>query len=139
MSFIKIWVHLIWTTKNSQPLLTKNIRQQVFRHICENAQVKNIDIDFINGHVDHLHCLIALTPQQTIDQVVQHVKDESALWINQKSLCQQRFEWQKEYLAVSVSESDIEELRVYIKNQEVQHQKKTFQEEYSELIQKYGF
>ena len=50
MSFIHVYVHFVWSTKNRVPLLTKDIRHQVFQHIKENAKTKNIHIDFINGY-----------------------------------------------------------------------------------------
>ena len=135
MPFIKIWVHLVWATKNRQPFLTKNIRQQVFNHISENAKEKNIYIDFINGHVDHIHCLISLNQEQTIAKIMQLIKGESSFWINKNNLCQQKFEWQDEYFAVSVGESSVDKVREYIKNQEIHHQKKTFQQEYDEFME----
>ncbi|MEN8121519.1 MAG: transposase [Bacteroidota bacterium] len=58
MSFIKVYVHYVWSAKNRQALLTDNIRSDVFSHIRENARNKNIFIDFINGYKDHVHCLI---------------------------------------------------------------------------------
>ena len=48
-------------------------------------------------------------------------------------------EWQDEYFAGSVPESQIDTVRNYIKNQESHHKHKTFQEEYDELISKFGF
>ena len=67
------------------------------------------------------------------------IKGESAFWINKQKLCLNRFEWQDEYFAIYVSESMVDKVRMYIKNQENHHQKKTFAEEYEELIAKYGF
>ena len=139
MPFIKIWIHLVWATKKREPLLTKDIRQLVFKHIRENAVIKNIHVDFVNGHVDHVHCLISLHPEQTISKVVQLIKGESSCWINKNNLCKEHFEWQDEYFAVSVSESGVNKVREYIKNQEEHHSKKTFQEEYDEFMKKYGF
>ena len=139
MPFIKIWIHLVWATKKREPLLTKDIRQLVFKHIRENAVIKNIHVDFVNGHVDHVHCLISLHPEQTISKVVQLIKGESSCWINKNNLCKEHFEWQDEYFAVSVSESSVNKVREYIKNQEEHHSKKTFQEEYDEFMKKYGF
>jgi len=139
MPFIKIWVHLVWATKNRKPLLTSDIRQKVFSHIRENAKTKNIDAGFVNGHADHVHCLIALNPEQTIAKVVQLIKVESSFWINKNSLCKSKFEWQDDYFAVSVSESGVAKLREYIKNQEAHHARKTFQQEYDEFMEKYGF
>ena len=135
MPFIKIWINLVWATKKREPLLTKDIRQLVFKHIRENAVIKNIYVDFVNGHVDHVHCLISLHPEQTISKVMQLIKGESSCWINKNNLCKEHFEWQDEYFAVSVSESGVNKVREYIKNQEEEHSKKTFQEEHDEFMQ----
>jgi len=70
---------------------------------------------------------------------MQLIKGESSFWINKQGLTKEKFEWQDEYFAVSVSESMIDKVREYIKNQEEHHSKKTFQQEYDEFINKYGF
>ena len=124
MPLLKIWIHLVWATKNREPILTQDIRQQIFSHIRENASKKNIYVDFVNGHVDHVHCLISLNQEQTIAKIVQLIKGESSFWINKNNLCRQKFEWQDEYFAVSVSESGINKVREYIKNQEDYHKNK---------------
>ena len=139
MPFIRIWIHLVWATKSRQPFLTKDIRQKVFAHMKENAPKKNIYLDFVNGYTDHVHCLISLNQEQTISKVVQLIKGESSFWINKNNLCKENFEWQDDYFAVSVSESGVNKVREYIKNQEVHHETKTFQQEYDEFIEKYGF
>jgi len=139
MGYIKIWVHLVWSTKNREPLLDADIRKQVFDHIRENAVNKCIYIDFINGHVEHVHCLISLGPGQNIDKILMLLKGESSHWINKNNIFKKKFEWQDEYFAVSVSESGVNKVRDYIKNQEEHHRKKSFQEEYNEFIHKYGF
>ena len=70
---------------------------------------------------------------------MQLIKGESAFWFNKQGFMNQKLEWQDEYFAVSVSESQIETVRNYIKNQEEHHKHKTFQQEYDEFIVKYGF
>ena len=70
---------------------------------------------------------------------MQLIKGESAFWFNKQELTKQKLEWQDEYFAVSVSESQIDMVRNYIKNQEGHHKHKTFQQEYDEFIIKYGF
>ena len=140
MGYTKVWVHLVWATKKRAPSLNKkDIRQKVYDHIKENAKAKNIYVDFINGYIDHIHILISLSAEQTIANVVQLIKGESSYWINKNKLTPQKFEWQDDYFAVSVSESGVNKVRDYIKNQEEHHQKKTFQEEYNEFMDKYGF
>ncbi len=139
MPYIKIWIHLIWTTKERQPLLKKEIRLKIFNHIRENALSKGIHLDFINGYTDHVHTLISLKSDQMIAKVAQMLKGESSHWINQTELLNVKFEWQDEYIAVSVSESIVDKVREYIKNQEAHHRKKSFSEEYREFMKKYGF
>ena len=139
MAFVKVWIHFVWSTKNRKPLLNGDIRRNVFEHIRENAQAKGIRLDFINGYVDHVHCLISLGTDQTIEKLMQLIKGESSFWITKNKLTKDKFEWQDEYFAVSVSESLVDKVRDYIKNQESHHKKKTFQEEYNEIISKFGF
>ena len=107
MGYIKIWIHLVWTTKNREPLLSKEIRSSLFEHIRENAQSKDIYIDFINGYLEHIHCLISLKSGQNIDRILMLLKGESSHWINKSKLTKTKFEWQDEYFAVSVSESTV--------------------------------
>ena len=143
MSFIKVYIHFVWNTKNRhQYLSTLEIRQKVWQHIRQNAKEKGIFIDRINGHKEHCHCLISLGKDQTLQQIMQFLKGESSHWINKEKVLgneRARFNWQEEYFAVSVSESVVEKVRKYIDNQENHHRKKTYQEEYDEFIEKYGF
>lgn len=140
MPFVKVYLHCVWSTKNRIPYLdTIELRQKVWNHIRENAIQKGIYIDFINGYSDHCHCLISLGVDQNIQKVIQLIKGESSFWINNNELTKEKFQWQEEYFAVSVSESILDKVRDYIKNQEEHHKKKSFQEEYDEFILKYGF
>jgi REP element-mobilizing transposase RayT len=139
MPYVRIWVHLVWSTKNREPILGKDIRLKVFEHIRANARAKNIFLDTIGGYVDHVHALVSLGPDQTIAKVAQLLKGESSHWVNKESLTQTRFEWQDEYAAFSVSESAVEAVRSYISGQEEHHHRKAFAEEYQEILTRHGF
>lgn len=103
------------------------------------ATAIDIFIDFVNRYPDHCHCLVSLGVDQTIQKVTQLIKGESSYWINKNGLTKHKFEWQDEYYAVTVSESILNKVREYIKNQEEYHRKKTFQDEYDEFISSIGF
>lgn len=139
MSFVKVMIHAVWGTKSRYPYLTKEIRQNVISHIKENALKKQIYIDTINGHSDHLHCLFGLNADVSIAKTLQLIKGESAFWINQENLTIPKFEWADEYFAASVSESQLNKVRAYINNQEQHHKKITFASEYDNFIKKYNF
>lgn len=140
MPYLKIYIHCVWSTKNRIPFLdTKDIRYRVWQHIKDNAKEKNIYIDCISGYSDHCHCLISLSSDQNIQTVMQLLKGESSYWINKNLLTTDRFEWQDEYFAVSVSESLADNVRKYIKRQEEHHLKKTYDEEFEEIKSKFNF
>ncbi len=139
MPWVRVWIHFVWSTKDREPLLTAEIRKRLFAHIRANARKKGIYIDFINGYVDHVHCLISLGTDQTIGKIMQLVKGESSNWMNKNRLCHGHFAWQDEYFAASVSESNVDAVRRYIENQEDHHRLRTFDEEFEDFLLRAGF
>ena len=144
MPFVKAYIHLVWSTKNREPFLnTKAIRDKVWHHIKENSLKKGIFVDSVNGYADHCHCVISLGADQTIQKLVQLIKGESSFWINNNYGIElpkgKRFQWQDEYYAVSVSQSQIDVVRNYLRNQEIHHRKRSYKEECDELIKKFRF
>ena len=138
MSYVKIWIHTVWGTHNRKPVLTREVRVQLFSHITSNTRDKGIYIDSIGGITDHVHCLFSLDSDLSVAKAMQLIKGESAYWINKTKLVRSRFSWAKEYFASSVSESVLPKVRSYIRNQELHHKKKTFKEEYDLFIEKSG-
>jgi putative transposase len=139
MSYIKIMVHVVWGTKNREPVLTSEKRKLLFDHIRANAKTKGIYIDTLGGHTDHVHCLVSLGGDQTISKVVQLIKGESSFWANREKLLTPKLIWAEDYFAASVSESSIENVRNYINTQEEHHKKVIFTDEYEKFIKSYGF
>ena len=135
MSYVRIYVHFVWATKNRERFLDSfELRKSVWRHIKQNAATKGIFIDRINGYHDHCHALISLGAEQTPAKIMQLIKGESSHWINENKLTRTRFEWQREYFASSVSDSSIENVRTYIENQERHHRTSTSLEEFTQYI-----
>lgn len=132
-------VHCVFGTKNKEPILVSGKREELFKHIRENARTKDIYIDTINGHIDHIHCLISLGAEQNIAKLMQLIKGEASFWTNKHKLFGHKLEWTEDYFAASVSESSLDKVRDYIKNQEEHHRKITFTEEYEKFIHSYGF
>uniref|UniRef100_A0A7V2ZJ33 IS200/IS605 family transposase n=1 Tax=Ignavibacterium album TaxID=591197 RepID=A0A7V2ZJ33_9BACT len=140
MSWVRVWVHLVFSTKNREPYLnSRELREKVFNHIKDNAKEKDIWLDSINGYKEHIHCLISLNKEQSISKIAQLIKGESSFWINKNKLTKNKFIWQDDYWAVSVSESHIENVKKYISEQEEHHRIKTVSEEVDEFMKKYGW
>ncbi len=77
---------MVWSTKNRQPLINNSIKEQLIKHIEENAKSKDIYIDTINGDIDHLHILLSLGSSQSIAKITNLLKGESSNWINKHNL-----------------------------------------------------
>ena len=139
MSFIRIWLHCVWTTNRRIPYLRDDIRDQVIFHILETSRSKNIYIDYLNGYQEHLHALISLGATQTVSDIMRSIKGESSFWINKNKLTSHRFEWQDDYYAVSIGASQVDSLRKYIRNQVDHHKSVTWEEELRKLEEEYDF
>lgn len=139
MSYVTIWVHLVFATKYREPFLTKKLRYNVQKHIIANCVKKDIFLQAINGYTEHMHCLISLGKEQTIANVAKLIKGESSHWINENKLTKDEFHWQDDYYAVSISQSQVARVVKYIKNQEAHHAVKSFDDEVEEFMSKYGW
>ena len=139
MPYTKVMIHFIWSVKNRQPIISASIKPLLLAHIKANSKLKNIFIDTLNCVEDHIHLLISLGTEQTISKVAMLIKGESSFWVNKQKLLNQKFEWQDEYIALSVSESGVDKVRQYILNQEEHHKKQTFTQEYESFLKLHGF
>ncbi len=121
MSYVRIWVHIVFTTRNHEPNLSTEIRRKLIDHIRANCRDKDIFLDTIGGWTDHLHLLISLGREQNISKVMILIKGESGHWLNQQNILRGKFYWQDDYYAISVSESQVDRVRTYIEGQEEHH------------------
>ena len=137
MSYLRIWVHCVWTTNKRIPYLKDKLKDEVIFHIRDNAKLKGIYIDHINGHNEHLHALISLGGKQNISEIMQKIKGESSFRINKNKLTRLKFEWQDDFYSVSIGMPQLDNLRKYILNQEQHHKIVTFQEELDSIIEEY--
>jgi REP element-mobilizing transposase RayT len=139
MPYTKVMIHFMWSTKNRVPLIDNKLKPVLLNHIKENSVKQGIFIDRHNCVKDHVHLLVSLGTEQTISKIMMLIKGESSFWVNKQKLIRHKFEWQDEYIALSVSESAIQKVRDYIDRQEEHHKKVTFMQEYNEFIKAHGF
>ncbi|MGK0638438.1 IS200/IS605 family transposase [Schleiferia thermophila] len=120
-SFNRIWIHAIWSTKERLPLIDSTVEKEVYQNLSEQFRELGCPVRIINGMSDHVHCLFLLNPQKSIAEVIKQIKGSSSYYINKKNLIDGRFAWQTGYAAYSVSESVVESVYQYIKNQKQHH------------------
>ena len=130
-------VHAVWGTKNHEHFFKKEIKQMVIAHILQNAKSKSIYIDRLNGHAEHLHCLLGLNADMSISKCMNLIKGESAFWINREKIISSKFAWGDEYYAVSVSDGSLDNVRKYIDMQEEHHRTVSFQQEVEKFLKEY--
>ncbi len=138
-SYVKVFIHLVWSTKNREPFLRKDVHPVVVQHILDYSKIQKIFINAINIQKDHIHVLITMRSDQNIDEVAKLLKGESSHWINSENLIRPKFSWQRGYGAFSLSPSHIEAVKNYISSQNEHHRKITYREEVLELLKKYGY
>lgn len=132
-SYSSLWVHLIWSTKNREPILTPSLKQEVYKVIKGIAIDHEIYLDCINGVEDHVHLLVRLRTDQSVADVVKTIKGNS--WEYFKDDPDKYITWQDGFAAFSVSPDQLKRVRSYIYNQEKHHQHKSFSEELKEIKQ----
>jgi len=91
----------------------------------------------IGGMPDHVHALVSMNPKQSPSDLIFHVKRSSSLWINENRFVREKFSWQEGFGAFSYGKSQISNVANYIQNQETHHKKRTFREEYLEILKKF--
>jgi putative transposase len=130
-SYSALWVHLVWSTKNREPVLTQPLRAEVFKVMLDIATDHEIYVECLNGIEDHVHLLVRLRTDQSVADVVKTIKGNS--WEYFKHDADKYISWQDGFAAFSVSPDNIKKVRAYIYNQEVHHQSKAFSDELKQL------
>ncbi|OHX65121.1 IS200/IS605 family transposase [Flammeovirga pacifica] len=132
----QLWFHIIWTTKNREPVFTREMLVHKLAPLLILISKENeIDLLFMNGYKEHLHCLVRLRSTQSIARVVQKLKGVSGRRINEQCWFPFEFNWQVGYSAFSVSPDRVPTVINYIKKQWDKHQKMDFSSELNYLEQ----
>ena len=127
-------IHLIFSTKARQPLITPAIRGDLFAYLGGIIREMRGTALIVGGTTDHVHMLIRIRPAQSAAEIARVVKTNSSRWLRKKGNV--HFAWQNGYGAFSVSESNVPAVARYIASQEEHHKKLTFQQEYIAFLKK---
>ena len=137
-SYSRCWLHLIWATLNRERMLFGEVAMKVSSFLCQYAESKGIymKVNYVNP--EHVHALIDLPTQYSIEDVFKLLRGGSSHWVNQNRLLRGKFFWGRDYGVFSVSQSNVADVARYISMQEEHHRKKSFLEEYESLVKRYG-
>jgi putative transposase len=136
-SLAKNLIHLVFSTKNRQAILTESVRDP----LCAYAAGVLRDLDSpaiaINAWRDHIHILFELNKNHSLSQVVMEVKRATSKWIKTQGPGFANFHWQNRYGAFSIGQSGVEGVKAYIANQAEHHRANGFEEEFRPLLKRY--
>lgn len=133
-TYTQIHIHAVFAVQNRQSLVLPAWKDQLFKYITGIVTHNGHKLLVINGMPDHVHLLFGLRPHQSLSELMRDVKRNSSLWINEKKWVRGKFSWQEGFSAFSYSQSQLKDVIHYIENQELHHQKKSFSEEYREML-----
>ena len=135
---IAISYHIVFSTKDREPVLHQDRRSDLFRYIWGIISKREGHLYRINGVQDHLHILTSLHPTVCLADFVKDIKTGSGRWIKQNAVFKRFSHWQEGYAAFTCARHDHDRLIEYIKRQEEHHRKTTFQEELRKLLVEAG-
>ena len=137
-TYTNILIHALFSTKDRQPWLTPEIREEVFSYLGGTINELGGQSLLVNDPRDHVHMLFVQPRTLSIASVTEKVKAHSSGWVKDRWPNRRHFAWQTGYAAFSVSQSHAEQVKHYIGNQEEHHRKVSFQEEVLAFLKKQG-
>ncbi len=137
-SLALVIVHLVFSSKDRQPLLGTSVRPALHAYLATVARNAGCECFRVGGVSDHVHLAIRVSRTLAIADMVEELKTSSSKWLKTQSPELAGFSWQRGYGVFSVGPSDLDALRAYIDGQEEHHRTRTFQDEYRAFLTKYG-
>ena len=134
-SYRQLLYHLVFRTKNSISSIARDHAEQLFSYISGIIRNKNSHLYIVNGTENHLHILTDLHPSMALADFMRELKASTSKWVKEKGIFPLFDGWAEGYGSFTCSYYDLGELLEYIRNQEEHHKKKSFEDEYRNLIQ----
>lgn len=136
-TFTQIHIHCVFAVKFRDAVINSSWKERLHKYIIAIVNNNGHKTLAINSMPDHLHLFFGMKPSQALSDLMRLVKGDSSEWINKQKLVGGKFKWQEGYGAFSFSKSHTDSIIKYILNQENHHNKKTFSEEYIEMLNKF--
>jgi REP element-mobilizing transposase RayT len=133
-TYTQIHIHAVFAVQNRISLIQSLWQKELYKYITGVVQNHGHKLLQIGGMPDHIHLLFGMRPTESLSDLMKFIKGESSEWINKRRFVPGKFSWQEGYGAFSYGKSQISNTVKYIQEQEIHHKKRTFAEEYLELL-----
>jgi putative transposase len=130
-------IHLVFSTKGRKKCISPEFQIKLWPYMAGIARNHAFEAIKVGGVEDHTHSLLLLPPTIPLAKAIQILKACSSKWINDTKAVED-FAWQEGYGAFGVSASQTEGVIAYIANQPAHHAKRSYEEEFLELLKRYG-
>jgi len=137
-TYTQIYIHVVFAVEGRQNLIPPEHNDELQKFITGIVSGQRQKLIAINNMPDHLHLLVGLRPDSSLSDLVRDIKAGSSKFIKEKRWVAGRFSWQEGFGAFSYSRSQLGTVIRYIENQQRHHAKKSFREEYVELLERFG-
>ena len=134
-TYTQIYIHVVFAVKNREALIKPMWEEELYKYITGIITNKGQKMLAINGTENHIHFFIGMKPDCSLSDLVREIKKSSNSFINDKKLSLLKFQWQEGFGAFSYNHAQLSVIINYINNQKEHHKKKTFRDEYIELLQ----
>ncbi|CAN5280420.1 IS200/IS605 family transposase [soil metagenome] len=136
MAYTNLLYHIVFGTKGRLPMIYVDIRPRFHQYMGGIVRGLGGIALAIGGIEDHVHLLIKLKATSRLSDMIRDLKSNSSTWAKENGIS--KFAWQRRYGAFTVSESQIDKVRIYIRDQERHHKIFDFQTEFETLLQSNG-
>ena len=136
-TYSQINIQCVFAVQGRENVITKNFRDDLHKYMSGILKNDNAYPLAVGGWKDHVHVFFELHPDSRISDLMRMLKATSSKWINDNKLVKGKFQWQAGYGTFSYSRSQRNDVINYILNQEEHHKKKTFKEEYIDMLNKF--
>ncbi len=137
-TFTNLTYHIVFSTKNRQRFIAATFRDRLYEYLGGAIRSEGGVLIEIGGVEDHVHLLTRLPPTHAVANLMRAVKANASKWINDQRLVECKFAWQEGYSAFTVSQSQVENVRLYLRRQEEHHRTTSFRDELQALCEKHG-
>ena len=125
MPYCQLYYHLVWRTRDSEPLVVPSIEPQVHGFLWKKALGLGAMVFAVNGMEDHVHLVASVPPALAIADFIGKVKGFASHEVNKAKLSASRFRWQQEYGAFSFDRKRLPYVIAYVENQKRHHADRT--------------
>ncbi|RYY64689.1 MAG: IS200/IS605 family transposase, partial [Chitinophagaceae bacterium] len=125
-TFIQAHWHVVFAVKYRRALIQASWKERLHQYMIGIIHNHSHRVLALNSMPDHVHILFGYNTNQTLPDLMLHVKRDSTLWINKNRLTKERFAWQEGYGGFAVCKGHLSPVIAYILNQEQHHRAQSF-------------